>query len=155
MVIILRLWGCKCGNPHRAHCKGLLRVCEELYLCTLLWGCSGLMCSAVKGFSNTPSVFLCGALTWPAGPFKGRIQCAWNWKRGQHRIESSGSTLKTEAFALKFPSVHSTVEEPRSPEQISRGLLKQFPMLQVRGAATEVLTGCELGREGDLVSPAA
>lgn len=77
MVIILRLWGCKCGNPHRAHCKGLLRVCEELYLCTLLWGCSGLMCSAVKGFSNTPSVFLCGALTWPAGPFKGRIQCAW------------------------------------------------------------------------------
>lgn len=78
MVIILRLGGCKCGNPHRAHCKGLLRVCEEVLLCTLLWGCSGLMRScSEKAFKTLPVSFLCEALTWTAGQFRGRIRCAW------------------------------------------------------------------------------
>lgn len=30
----------------------------------------------MKGFWNTPSVFLCEALTWPAGQFRGKIQHA-------------------------------------------------------------------------------
>lgn len=73
-----------------------------------------------------------------------------SWKQGQDRIESSGSTLQTETFPLKFPFV----EKPRSLEQTAKGLLEQLPVLQVKAAAAYVLTGWGWGRGGDLMSPA-